>query len=186
VSALMALEFVTVNQTSTYKRVSESTMDTQAEIGNIVAELMGLAPTGFAVALHVRFTTPTFLFQTYPKEWIDLYSQNGYVMRDPTVHWGFENTGTVRWANLVALDGDGIMQKAAGFGMVHGFTAAVDVRGNRSLGSFTRGDRDFTDEGIDRIAGRMARLHDLTATAGTLSANTRDALRRLSVTFTHP
>jgi LuxR family transcriptional regulator, quorum-sensing system regulator SdiA len=161
-------------------------MDTQAEIGQIVAELMGLAPAGYAIALHVQFTTPTFLFQTYPKEWIDHYSQNGLVMRDPTVHWGFENLGTVRWADLVALDADGVIAQAARHGMVHGFTAAVESGGTRSLSSFTRADRDFTDENIAKIAGRLTRLHDLTATAGTLTPATRDALRRLSVTFTHP
>lgn len=49
-----------------------------ADIGKIKAILESvedLAPAGFAIAFHIRLTSPDFLFQTYPKNWIDTYSE---------------------------------------------------------------------------------------------------------------
>jgi LuxR family transcriptional regulator len=161
-------------------------MDTQAEISQLLATLKDRAPAGYAIALHLRFTTPTFLFQSYPKEWIDYYSQNGLVMRDPTVHWGFDNTGTIRWSELRDLDADQIIAKAADHGMRHGVTVVLEAEGTRSLSSFTRGDRDFTDAEVEEIAGIVARLHQMTSQTKTLTQATRDRLRGMSITFTHP
>jgi len=161
-------------------------MEPQAVIAEQLGSLMSLAPSGFAMALHVRFTTPTFLFQTYPKDWIDYYSQNGLVMRDPTVHWGFENTGLVRWADLVDRDEDGIIAKAQAHGMRHGFTYAVEIDNSRTLTSFTRGDRDFTDAETAQITAIVDALHRETLTAKTLTIATRESLRRMSILFTHP
>jgi LuxR family transcriptional regulator len=58
---------------------------TQTEIRAVLSDLMTLAPTGYAAALHINFTTPAFLFQTYPTDWLAIYSQQGMVMKDPTV-----------------------------------------------------------------------------------------------------
>jgi LuxR family transcriptional regulator, quorum-sensing system regulator SdiA len=161
-------------------------MDTQADISRSLGHLKNLAPAGFAMALHVRFTTPTYLFQTYPKEWIDYYSQNSLVMRDPTVHWGFENTGAARWADLAAMDTDGIIGKAASYGMKFGFTYAAEAGGTRSLTSFTRADRDFTDPEVTEIATEVDRMHALTADAKSLTEDIRAALRQMSISFAHP
>ncbi len=84
-------------------------MQDQAGILRTVERLTALAPSGYAIALHVRFTTPTFLFQTYPREWIEVYTQRGYVMSDPTVMWGFSNTGRVRWSDLADQDSAGML-----------------------------------------------------------------------------
>jgi len=155
-------------------------------IAEQLGTLMALAPSGFAIALHVRFTTPTFLFQTYPKDWIDYYSQNGLVMRDPTVHWGFENTGLVRWTELAERDDDAIIAKAREHGMRHGFTYAVEIDDSRTLTSFTRGDRDFTDAEMAQITTIVDQLHRETQTARTLTVATRESLRHMSILFTHP
>jgi LuxR family transcriptional regulator, quorum-sensing system regulator SdiA len=160
--------------------------DTEDHIRDCLSRLKEAAPSGFAIALHVRLVTPTYLFQTYPKEWIDYYSQNGLVMQDPTVHWGFENLGTVRWSDLAHLDQAGIIAKAAQHGMCHGFTCAVEAGGTRSLSSFTHGARDFTDAEIAGIASEVEALHGLTAKAQPLSAQTRDGLTRMSIQFSHP
>jgi len=161
-------------------------MHDQAEILRTVERLTALAPTGYAIALHVRFTTPTFLFQTYPREWIEVYTQRGYVMSDPTVMWGFSNTGRVRWSDLTAQDSAGMLAQSAAHGMKYGFTLATDRAGSQSLGSFTRGDRDFTDAEIDEIEGLFLGLHDATTDLAGLSPETRDALKLMSITFTHP
>ena len=138
------------------------------------------------MALHVNFTTPTFLFQTYPKDWIDLYSQRGYLMADPTVHWAFSNTGRIRWSALVDTDPSGVLAESAAHGMRHGFTLATDRGGSQSLGSFTRGDRDFTDAEIDAIEVIFLAMHGFTVDLRTLEPETHAALKRMSVTYTHP
>ena len=120
-------------------------MSAQLEIRHILGDLMDTATAGFALAFHVRFTTPSFLFQTYPKDWLDYYSQNGLVMSDPTVAWGFENTGAIGWSDLTASDSAGVLAKAAEFGLKHGATCATGSDESRSIGSFARADRDFTD-----------------------------------------
>lgn len=157
----------------------------QSEIVHTLEQMKGMAPTGYAMALHVRFTTPTFLFQTYPKEWIDTYSQRGYVMSDPTVAWAFGNTGVIRWADLAESDSAGILREAAARGMTHGFTLATDAGGSQSLGSFTRG-ADFSDEEIAGIRALFDRLHAVTAGLRVLAPETHAALRQMSITYTHP
>jgi LuxR family transcriptional regulator, quorum-sensing system regulator SdiA len=160
--------------------------DAEAQIRSLLRQLTQAAPAGFAIALHVRLVTPTYLFQTYPKDWLDYYSQKGLVMQDPTVHWGFDNLGSIRWSDLAHLDTVGILPKAAEHGMKFGFTAAVEAGDSRSLSSFTRNDRDFTNAEMAAITSQVDELHRLTAQARPLSAETRDALRQMSIHFTHP
>lgn len=159
---------------------------TQTEIRAVLSDLMTLAPTGYAAALHINFTTPAFLFQTYPTDWLAIYSQQGMVMKDPTVLWGFENLGTVRWSDLIELDGDGVMKEATNFGVKFGLTVAVERGGTRSISSLSRGDREFSDNELAQAADMIAKLHDLTAQARTLTDETRTALRRQSIQVTHP
>jgi len=160
-------------------------MPAQLEIHNTLSELQQLAPAGFALAFHIRYTTPTFLFQTYAKDWLDYYSQNGLVMSDPTVAWGFENTGVARWSDLAAQDTAGVMSKAAEYGMPYGAVFAIEVAESRSLGSFARSDREFTESEIERMQAAVAKLHDLTADLERLSPETSAKLRTMSVQFTH-
>lgn len=161
-------------------------MDTPPRIATVLGNLQARSPTGYAIALHVRFTTPTYLFQTYPESWSELYSSAGLVMQDPTVAWAFENTGTVRWRDLEPTDSAGVLRLAAEHGLKHGFTLSQDRDGSRSLSSFSRGDRDFTDTEIAEITALADELHDLTANGASLSQDIRDHLRDMSVRFTHP
>lgn len=119
---------------------------TQTEIRSVLSDLTHLAPTGYAAALHINFTTPDFLFQTYPADWLAIYSQQGLVMKDPTVLWGFENLGTVRWSDLADIDPAGVMRAATKFGMNYGVTVAVEQGGTRSIASLSRGDREFSGD----------------------------------------
>ncbi len=167
-------------------RVANDGPDSQTAISDALARLKAIAPAGYAMALHVRYTTPTYLFQTYPKDWIDFYSQNGLVMRDPTVAWGFENTGMIRWADLVPIDEAGVIGMAAERGIRHGFTYATDSNASRSMTSFAQGERDFTNSEIAEISGLVDELHDMTASGVTLTPGTREQLRQMSISFTHP
>lgn len=161
-------------------------MDAAEKIRQIIIALEAQSPAGFAIAFHIRFTRPDFLFQTYSKTWTDIYSQSGMVMHDPIVRWGFENTGTIRWTELACDDPMGILEQARPHGLVYGFACAVENGGTRSVAGFARADREFTDAEIAGIATEVANLHDETAKAGALSPETREELRQMSVRFTHP
>ncbi|MFT5650738.1 MAG: LuxR family transcriptional regulator [Yoonia sp.] len=160
-------------------------MSAQLEIRKLLGEMKQIATAGFALALHVRFTTPTFLFQTYEKDWLNYYSQNGFVMSDPTVAWGFENTGAVKWSELAKQDTMNVLKKAAEFGLKFGMTCGVEVDGSRSIGSFSRTDREFDAAETKSLVGLMGTLHTLTANVETISPETSAALRTMSVQFTH-
>jgi LuxR family transcriptional regulator len=147
---------------------------------------MEFAPTGYAAALHINFTTPDFLFQTYPADWLAIYSQKGFVIQDPTVLWGFENLGTVRWSDLTRNDHAGVMKEATKFGMKYGLTVAVEQGGSRSIASLSRKDREFTDVELALATEMISNLHNLTAQARTLTSETREILRQQSIQFTHP
>jgi LuxR family transcriptional regulator len=147
---------------------------------------MEFAPTGYAAALHINFTTPDFLFQTYPADWLAIYSQKGFVMQDPKVLWGFENLGTVRWSDLTRNDHAGVMKEATKFGMKYGLTVAVEQGGSRSIASLSRKDREFTDVELALATEMISNLHNLTAQARTLTSETREILRQQSIQFTHP
>lgn len=160
-------------------------MDQHLSISPVLAKLDDLCPAGYAIALHIKFTTPTFLFQTYAQDWMDYYSQNGLVLHDPTVRWGFDNTGTRLWKDLEAEDEHGVLKKARKHGLKHGFVAAHVGHGTRSVASFARSDRDFEEAEISNICEMFIMLHDETVDTEQLSAKEREALKQLSITLTH-
>jgi len=160
-------------------------MTSEVEIGTILGKLDALCSEGYAIALHIKFTTPTYLFQTYKTEWVEYYSKMGWVLQDPTVHWGFENTGTIHWDDLIPNDKQGIFPKAAEFGLKYGFVLALETDGSRSVSSFARNDRNFSDDEIHEISDLLQMLHDRTLEPEQLSDDERSALTRLSVLQTH-
>lgn len=161
-------------------------MQPEADIPKTLAGLMELAPAGFAIALHVRFATPSYLFQTYPPAWIEEYGRAGLVMVDPTVAWGFSNVGRISWDELSALDSGRVLERARLHGLVYGLTVSLERGGSRSIASFSRQDRDFSPDEIAEIQATVDQLHDGTASAQSLSADAREMLKRLSVAYTHP
>ena len=53
--------------------------------GRILDRLAALGPGGHAMALHIDFTTPRYLLQSYSKGWAAHYAAQGLVMKDPAV-----------------------------------------------------------------------------------------------------
>ena len=160
-------------------------MHTENLILERLRELSEIAPAGYAVALHIRYSTPTFLFQTYPKQWVDYYSNKGLVMQDPTVAWAFSNTGTRRWSDLADQDAAGVFGHAAEHGLGYGTTIAVEDATGRSMASAARSDREYADDEIAVIEGKIAELHTLASELTALSDGTTAALKNLAVDFSH-
>ena len=151
-----------------------------------LARLREIAPAGFAIALHIRFTAPAYLFQTYPDAWLEEYGRDGLVMFDPGVAWAFTHTGTVSWADLVTSDEARIFARAARHGLLHGLMVSLVQEESRSMAGFARADREFTREEVIELEDALGVLHEATALGQPLGAEVRDGLRRLSVTSTHP
>src|SRR6478752_7752848 len=93
---------------ATTSRKTTGVMRRTENIAELLHQLDQLSPSGFAIALHIRFTRPTYLFQTYAKPWMDHYSQAGLVMHDPVVRWGLQNTGHRLWSQLSDIDEIGV------------------------------------------------------------------------------
>ncbi len=141
-------------------------------------QLSLLAPGGYFVGLHIRFTAPLMTFQTYDQRWIDHYTENGYALRDPMIAWGFSTTGWIRWSDpRVPPDPFGIFREAARFGLNHGFTVACGPIKSRTIGSFARADREFADNEILLAESIVLRLHDLTDPPEELTRAQVEALR---------
>ena len=135
----------------------------------------------FAIGVRVRFANPTLLYQTYPPEWLKLYSDQAMIFSDPTLRWAIEHYGICRWADLADQDEAGVMAKAAEYGLRHGIIVSVGDETGRTLGSFCRSDRDLTEAETAFAAASVQELHNLTEGIGALSESALSELRSLNV-----
>lgn len=140
-------------------------------------QLSLIAPGGYFLGLHIRFTAPLMTFQTYDQRWLDHYTENGYVLRDPMTAWGFSRTGWIRWSDPSVPDPFGIFTEARRFGLKFGFTIACGPIRSRTIASFARADREFADNEILLAESIVLRLHDLTEPPEELTRAQIEALR---------
>ena len=152
-------------------------MSVRTRIDVELQNLARLATAGYFIGLHIRFTSPLFTFQTYDQRWIDHYTENGYVLRDPMTAWGFSRTGWIRWSDPALLDPFGLFKDAARYGLHYGITVACGPIKSRTIASFARSDREFRDEEIDKIERAVLRLHDLSEPPEALTEAQIEALR---------
>jgi len=160
-------------------------MNRKESIAALLHQLDQRSPAGFAIALHVRFTRPTYLFQTYAKPWADHYTEAGLVMHDPVVRWGLQNTGRLRWSDLTAIDYAAVFEQARDYGLMNGAGIALVLGESRTIAAFARADREYTDEELAELETWLARLHHATGGLERLSARDQRALTELSISLTH-
>jgi LuxR family transcriptional regulator len=142
--------------------------------------LGNLAPKGYFVALHIRFTSPLMSFQTYDPKWADHYTENGYVLRDPMTAWGFCTTGWTRWSNRIIPDPFGIFKEAARFGLTYGATISCGPIRSRTVVSVARADREFEDSEIEEVQAIAIKLHDMTEPPHRLTKAQHEALKLIA------
>lgn len=159
-------------------------MNSTEQISETLGRLNERAPAGYALGFHIAYTTPKFVFQSYPKPWLDHYSSNGLIMIDPMVAWGFSNEGTERWSQLD--DSSGVLKLAGDYGMKYGVVVAVVSDDSRSLGGFSHPDREFTDDEIAQLHAGFVSIHEWTADTASLDSATVDQLKKMSIMVTHP
>jgi LuxR family transcriptional regulator, quorum-sensing system regulator SdiA len=165
-------------------REQRTEMIQRACVAALLEELDRRSPAGFAIGLHIRFTTPTYMFQTYPKRWVDHYSSAGLLVDDPVVRWGFHNVGHIQWTDLEAIDNKRVLDRAKDFGLMNGVAISVLNSASRSIGGFARADRDYDEREMTELEAAFAQLHRATLGMTELSESDRDALTEMSIRLT--
>lgn len=155
-------------------------MSIRSRIDVELQNLARLATSGYFIGLHIRFTSPLFTFQTYDQRWIDHYTENGFVLRDPMTAWGFSRTGWIRWSDPALLDPFGLFKEAAQYGLNFGATVACGPIKSRTIASFARSDREFREEEVAKIEKTVLRLHDLSEPPEALTEPQIEALRMIA------
>lgn len=149
------------------------------QMRGLLAQLDAVCDTGFALAIHIKFTRPSLLYRTYRGEWIEHYSEKGYMLTDPVVHWGLMNSGKVRWDDLGAQDAMGVLQDAKTFGLTNGWTYSVGPASSRTIAGLTKSGDDFSPDQIENVQMLVEEAHTLTEGIEDFNAELLDALRLL-------
>jgi LuxR family transcriptional regulator, quorum-sensing system regulator SdiA len=151
-----------------------------AQMSELLERLAAFSDSGFALAIRIRYTSPTLLYRTYPQGWIDHYTENGFMLSDPVVHWGLRQTGMVDWASLINDDPNGVLQSAIAHHLLNGVTYSTGLETCRTISGHTRSSGPFTPAEREEIASLVDAAHALTEGFETLSKAEQEALRTLS------
>lgn len=125
-------------------------------------DLEKLAPAGYYIALRIGLAFPMEEINAFPSKWIDHYTKNRLMLHDPVMHWAYTNAGVLRWSELKDRDTRGVLNMSAAFGLKYGVSISVfDERLSveRSIASFTRSDREYTDLEINLLQVYVKRRH---------------------------
>lgn len=125
---------------------------------------------GYTIALNIRNVTPEFYHSTYPEEWIDQYTSEGYVFCDPVIQYLATHEGATRWSDIhaipIPIKTKNFRRNAENFGLKYGLAVARTHkigRKIRHLLSISRSDREFTDMEIKEAASMfeamLAQVH---------------------------
>jgi len=143
-------------------------------------DLDELAPAGYYIALRVGFAFPLEERNALPRDWVDFYTRQRFMMHDPVIRWIYSNVGAIRWS---AIDIDD-PRRVIALGREHGLTYGVAVscmdensNGQRSFGTFARSDREHTDDEIARLSRLVACMHEDRAPPTNLTEAELEALR---------
>ena len=117
-------------------------MSTKIGLDRILFQLGVESPAGYMAGLHIRFAGPLLQFQTYSQDWVDYYTDNAYVHRDPMIAWGFTEEGSIRRSAITLPDPFDIWPQAATFGLKYGVAVAYGPMSSRSIIGCARSDRD--------------------------------------------
>lgn len=143
-------------------------------------EFGSLAPAGYYIALRIGFAFPLEEVNALPGPWVERYTRAGYMLSDPVMRWLYSNTGATRWSAITLPDPQGIMKEAAEHGLIYGVAISCSRRGRdgqRSLASFARDDREFTDDEIRFLSDVLQHLHEAKAPPTGLTESELEALR---------
>lgn len=124
--------------------------------------LAQLAPAGHYIALHIGFAFPMVEKNDLPAAWVEYYTRNGLMVHDPVIRWVYANTGAIRLSAVPGPDPRRVMDDCSRFGLRFGVAISCTdggAEGFRSFGAFMRGDREYRDDEIETLEGRLWKLH---------------------------
>jgi LuxR family transcriptional regulator, quorum-sensing system regulator SdiA len=149
----------------------------------LVAEKLGILDAfcdrGFALAIHIRYTRPTLLYQTYDQAWADHYSEKGLMLSDPVVHWGLTQSGWIEWSSLADGDPEGVIAAAVAHGLTNGWTYSVGPASSRTIAGVPRS-QPYSDAERAQVRALIDEIHDLTEDFESFPPAVQDQLRNLS------
>ena len=147
---------------------------------NTTSEIASLALSGYYIALRIGFAFPLAEHNALPAAWTEHYTRQNFMLRDPLMHWLYQNSGAIRWSAIKLPDPKGVLASAATHGLRYGVAICCDdpgPRGQRSFGTFARADREFTDAEIAILQARLFELHVAMAPPTNLTKAELEALR---------
>jgi LuxR family transcriptional regulator, quorum-sensing system regulator SdiA len=150
-----------------------------AQIKRHLDRLASLSNSGYALAIHIRYTRPTLLYRSYGQSWIDHYTEKGFMLSDPTVRWGLRNTGMVNWSDLHESDPEGVFDAARTHGLFNGITYSTGREVSRTISGHTRSEAAFSAEERAELTALIDEIHRLTENFETLPKAEQRALRSL-------
>ena len=150
------------------------------DVAGMLERLSALCDTGFALAIHIRYTRPSLLYRTYTKDWIDFYSEKGLMLSDPVVRWGLANTGSLAWDALEGDDPAGVLALARQHGLLNGVVYSVGPASSRTIAGFTRSGTGLTQAELAEACAIVDRVHALTNGFDGFDPAEQEALRALS------
>ena len=91
--------------------------------------------------------------------------------------WGFSRTGSIRWSDAQLPDPFGLFSEARKFDLNYGVTIACGPIKSRTIASFARSDREFSDAEVADLQAVILRIHDMTEPPEELTKAQIEALR---------
>ncbi len=131
------------------------------ELRDCETRLNEIAPAGFYLALRVGYAFPEAELNRLNSDWVDMYTQHGLVVQDPSMHWVYHNVGYVRWVDLKDDPRD-VVGMARRMGLTYAATISYNTpsdAGRRSHAVLFRSDRDFTDAELHEAFDMLKALH---------------------------
>ncbi len=142
-------------------------------------EFSSIATAGYYVALRIGFAFPVDERNEFPVDWIETYTNNGLMLRDPAVQWAYTNTGFIRWSALAPGDPHAVLATARQYGLRYGAVLScktADPKEQRSYGTFARPDREFTPDEIQILGAKIMYLHEASKPPANLTGAELEAL----------
>jgi LuxR family transcriptional regulator len=143
-------------------------------------DLRAMCDSGYALAIHIRYTRPSLLYRSYNQTWIDHYSERGFMLTDPVVLWGLRHIGAINWAELSKDDTEGVLTDAVAHGLHNGWTYSTGPATARTIAGLTKTSADFTAAERAEIVKIVDDIHALTEGFDEMPAKDQEALRRLT------
>ncbi|WP_411838484.1 autoinducer binding domain-containing protein [Paracoccus sp. ME4] len=149
--------------------------------------LATLAPRGFTIGLHIRYSRPVRRVSTYPSGWIQTYTRANLGVGDPMMIWCVMHEGTIRWSELPALLSDplDVLGQARAYGLPYGAAISVGPAESRSYIGAAHATREFTDAEIAQMEALLRQAHDIVGQGTALRPILIDALEAIACGMTY-